>query len=84
MGGVDGTRVNAEFLMQHKQHILVYPGGQREVLKHSSIPNYALLWKERMGFARLAIKYGYPIVPVAAVGVEDFLHVAWDFGAGFP
>jgi 1-acyl-sn-glycerol-3-phosphate acyltransferase len=84
MGGVDGTRVNAEFLMQHKQHILVYPGGQREVLKHSSIPNYALLWKERMGFARLAIKYGYPIVPVAAVGVEDFLHVVWDLPGGLP
>jgi hypothetical protein len=88
MGGVDGTHVNAEFLMQHKQHILVYPGGQREFLKHSSIPSYELLWKERMGFAfaRLTIKYAYPIVPMAAVGVEDFWHTTSPVicRAGFP
>ena len=31
-----------------------------------------------MGFARLAIERGYPIVPVAAVGVDDMLDVTVD------
>ncbi|HUO71007.1 MAG TPA: hypothetical protein VMU39_09535 [Solirubrobacteraceae bacterium] len=37
-----------------------------------------LLWRERIGFARLAIEHGYPIVPVAAVGAEEMLDVTID------
>ena len=32
---------------------------------------YQLIWKERLGFAKLAIEYGYPIIPFAAVGAGD-------------
>jgi 1-acyl-sn-glycerol-3-phosphate acyltransferase len=39
---------------------------------------YQLLWKERIGFARLAIEHGYPIVPIAAVGADDMLDVIVD------
>jgi 1-acyl-sn-glycerol-3-phosphate acyltransferase len=78
VGAVDGTRVNTEFLMTTKQNILVYPGGQREVLKHSGVKKYSLMWQDRMGFARLAIKHGYPIVPVASVGVEDMIDILMD------
>jgi 1-acyl-sn-glycerol-3-phosphate acyltransferase len=74
-GGVDGTRANVDSLMEAKQNILVYPGGGQEVLKHSSVPKYSLLWKERLGFARLAIKHGYPIVPCASVGTEDMIDI---------
>jgi 1-acyl-sn-glycerol-3-phosphate acyltransferase len=78
MGGVDGTRTNAELLMKAKQNVLVYPGGQREVLKHSGVPKYSLMWGERMGFARLAIQHGYPVVPVASVGVEHMIDILFD------
>jgi 1-acyl-sn-glycerol-3-phosphate acyltransferase len=74
-GGVDGTRANVDSLMEAKQNILVYPGGGQEVLKHSSVPKYSLLWKEHLGFARLAIKHGYPIVPCALVGMEDMIDI---------
>jgi hypothetical protein len=31
--------------------------------------------EERIGFARLAIEQGYPIVPFAAIGADDMLDV---------
>jgi 1-acyl-sn-glycerol-3-phosphate acyltransferase len=76
-GMVRGTRDNVRALMRDHQTILVYPGGAREVNKRRG-QQYQLLWGERMGFARLAIGYGYPIVPVAAVGADDMLDVIVD------
>jgi 1-acyl-sn-glycerol-3-phosphate acyltransferase len=63
--------------MRDQQTILVFPGGSREVFKRRG-QGYQLLWRDRMGFARLAIEYGYPIVPVAAVGAEDMFEVIAD------
>ena len=76
-GMVRGTRDNVRALMRDHQTILVYPGGAREVNKRRG-QQYQLLWGERMGFARLAIEQGYPIVPVAAVGADDMLDVIID------
>jgi len=72
-GVVDGTRENCAALMAAGESILVFPGGAREVFKRKG-EKYKLLWAKRVGFARLAIEYGYPIVPFAAVGADD----AWD------
>jgi 1-acyl-sn-glycerol-3-phosphate acyltransferase len=63
--------------MREHQTILVYPGGAREVNKRRG-QQYQLQWGERMGFARLAIEQGYPIVPCAAVGADDMLDVIID------
>jgi 1-acyl-sn-glycerol-3-phosphate acyltransferase len=76
-GMVRGTRANVRALMRDHQTILVYPGGAREVNKRRG-QQYQLLWGERIGFARLAIEQGYPIVPVAAVGADDMLDVTVD------
>ncbi len=76
-GMVRGTRDNVRALMRDHQTILVFPGGAREVNKRRG-QQYQLLWGERMGFARLAIEQGYPIVPVAAVGADDMLDVIVD------
>ena len=76
-GMVRGTRDNVRALMRDHQTILVFPGGSREVFKRRG-QQYQLLWGERMGFARLAIEQGYPIVPVAAVGADDMLDVIVD------
>jgi 1-acyl-sn-glycerol-3-phosphate acyltransferase len=76
-GMVRGTRDNVRALMRDHQTVLVYPGGAREVNKRRG-QQYQLLWRERMGFARLAIEQGYPIVPVAAVGADDMLDVIVD------
>ena len=76
-GMVRGTRENTRALMRDGQHILVFPGGTGEVF-HGRGQEYRLLWKERVGFARLAIEFGYPVVPFAAVGVEEMFDVVAD------
>ncbi len=76
-GMVRGTRANVRELMRERQNILVFPGGAREVNKRRG-EKYRLMWKERIGFARLAIEVGYPIVPFAAVGAEEMLDVLID------
>ena len=80
MGGmVRGTRENVRALMRDGQNIMVFPGGTGEVFKGRG-QDYQLMWGERLGFARLAIEFGYPIVPFAAVGAEEMLHVVVDRG----
>jgi 1-acyl-sn-glycerol-3-phosphate acyltransferase len=56
--------------MKQKQHILVYPGGSSEVCKRKG-EEYQLIWKDRTGFARMAMQHGYDIVPIVNVGGDD-------------
>jgi 1-acyl-sn-glycerol-3-phosphate acyltransferase len=76
-GMVRGTRDNVRALMRDGQTVLVFPGGAREVHKRKG-EKYKLIWKERLGFARLAIEHGCPIIPFAAVGGEEMLDVLVD------
>src|SRR5690606_34893851 len=69
-GAVDGTRDNCDALMQAGQSVLVFPGGGREVAKRKG-EAYELIWKERLGFVRMAIRHGYSITPFGAVGAEE-------------
>jgi 1-acyl-sn-glycerol-3-phosphate acyltransferase len=77
-GAVDGTRENCARLMGAGQSILVYPGGGAEVFKSKNDAKYSLKWKDRMGFARLAIQFNATVIPVASVGVEDMIDIAAD------
>lgn len=76
-GMVRGTRANVRELMRRGENVLVFPGGAREVNKRRG-EKYRLMWKERLGFARLAIEHSYPILPFAAVGAEEMLDVVID------
>jgi 1-acyl-sn-glycerol-3-phosphate acyltransferase len=76
-GAVRGTPANTAELMRRGETILEYPGGADEVNKLRD-QKYRLIWKNRTGFARLAIEHGYPIVPFAAVGAEEMLDVVAD------
>ena len=76
-GTVDGTRENCEALMRAGEPILIFPGGAREVFKHKG-EQYHLIWKNRTGFAALAIAHSYPIVPFAAVGAEECYDILVD------
>jgi 1-acyl-sn-glycerol-3-phosphate acyltransferase len=77
LGAVRGTRENCARLFERGEAVLVFPGGGREVMKHKG-EKYKLIWKERVGFARLAIEHGVPIVPFASVGVEDMFEIVAD------
>lgn len=77
LGAVRGTPENCAALLEAGEGVLVFPGGAREVFKRRG-QQYQLLWGERMGFARMAIEAGCPIVPFAAVGAEDRFRVVVD------
>ena len=76
-GAVLGSRANCAALMRCGEHMLVFPGGAREVFKHKG-EAYQLIWKERYGFVRLAIEHGYTITPYATVGAEEAFDVLLD------
>jgi 1-acyl-sn-glycerol-3-phosphate acyltransferase len=76
-GVVEGSRAVASELMRRDELVMVFPGGSREVNKRKN-ERYKLVWKNRLGFARLAIEHGYPIVPFASVGAEHGMDVVLD------
>jgi len=77
LGAVPGSRENCARLFAAGQPVLVFPGGGREVNRRKG-EAYQLIWKERIGFARLAIEHGVPVVPFASVGVDDMFDVVLD------
>lgn len=76
-GMVRGTRENCSIMMKQHMHILVFPGGGREVFRRKN-EKYSLQWKKRTGFAHMAIEHGYDIVPVAQVGGDDTYDIVAD------
>jgi 1-acyl-sn-glycerol-3-phosphate acyltransferase len=63
--------------MRDGEAILVFPGGGREVARRRG-DHYPLVWRERIGFARLAIEAGYAVIPVSMIGVDDMWDVVVD------
>lgn len=76
-GIVPGTRANMRELMRRGDLILVFPGGAREVAKRKG-ERYQLIWKNRLGFAVMAIEGRYPIIPFASMGIEDAFDIVLD------
>ena len=70
LGMVRGTPANRAALLDAGVPVMVFPGGAHEVFKRRH-QHYQLMWRERLGFARLAAERGCPIVPFAAVGADD-------------
>tara|TARA_R110001592_G_scaffold229659_5_gene486341 strand:+ start:1560 stop:2336 length:777 start_codon:yes stop_codon:yes gene_type:complete len=78
-GAFRGTRELCHQAMERGDNILLFPGGGREVMKRQG-EEYTLIWKQRLGFVRLASQHGYPIQPFASVGADDVWDILWDAG----
>ncbi len=78
IGAVDGTPANCSELMNTGEHIVVFPGGGREAFGKRKGEEHQLVWKKRMGFARMAIKHGYPIIPFASKGADNVYNILLD------
>jgi 1-acyl-sn-glycerol-3-phosphate acyltransferase len=76
-GMVLGTPENCSALMRDGQSILVFPGGGREVMRRKG-EAYRLIWKQRTGFARMAIEHGYDIIPFGSVGPDEAFKILVD------
>ncbi len=77
LGAVHGTRENCARLFAQGEAVAVFPGGGREVNRRRG-EAYRLLWKRRIGFARMAIAHGVPVVPFTSLGVDDMFDVLLD------
>lgn len=77
VGFVRASRENCAALMKARENILVFPGGRRETWKHKG-EAYKLIWKDHVGFARMAIQYDYDILPVAQVGGDEAFDIVAD------
>jgi 1-acyl-sn-glycerol-3-phosphate acyltransferase len=69
MGGVTASRENAQALLRMGEPVLLFPEGISGVAKPFS-ERYRLR-PFSAGFARLAMQYDVPVVPVAIVGAEE-------------
>jgi 1-acyl-sn-glycerol-3-phosphate acyltransferase len=70
VGIVDGTPANADALLSADELLLVLPGGLREALKPREL-RYRLLWGNRYGFIRAALRNRAPLIPLACIGGDD-------------
>ncbi len=76
-GVVNASPAACGRLLDAGECVLVFPGGAREVNKRKG-ERYELLWKNRLGFARVALQHGATIVPFSAVGIEDAFRILID------
>ncbi len=70
VGAVPGEPEAAVAMLRAGDLVGVYPGGVDDSFKPST-ERYTLKWGSRAGFARVAMRAGVPIVPVAGLGIDD-------------
>jgi 1-acyl-sn-glycerol-3-phosphate acyltransferase len=71
IGGTYGHRLNARAHLLAGDLVVCYPGGAREAFKTDDRERYRLRWEQSVGFVRVAMECGVPLVPFAAAGVDD-------------
>ena len=77
VGGVPARPENAVALLQRGHKVLVYPGGDLDAYRPASRRN-EIVFGERRGFVRVALRAQAPIVPVVSAGAHDAFHVLTD------
>lgn len=70
VGAVEGNFETAVEMLNAGELVGVSPGGTREAISGKS-NNYKLIWKNRTGFAKLAIKAKVDIIPAFTKNVEE-------------
>ena len=65
-GLIDPSEASCLHVLEQGDQLMITPGGRRESRPESR--DYRLRWDDRYGFARLAVRMGVPVVPLAIVG----------------
>ena len=74
VGALPGDPQAAETLLRAGELVIVYPGGVDDSLKLST-QRYQLQWKNRAGFARVAMAAEVPILPVVGYGIDEMYSI---------
>jgi 1-acyl-sn-glycerol-3-phosphate acyltransferase len=69
-GTVPASPGNMKRALERDAALLVYPGGDEETYR-PSWQSATLDFAGRKGFARLALEYGVPVVPIVAIGGQE-------------
>jgi 1-acyl-sn-glycerol-3-phosphate acyltransferase len=77
VGAVPAHPEHALRLLARGAKVLVYPGGDLDAFK-SWDNRHKVVFGERKGFVRVALRAGVPIVPVVGVGAHEAFHVLTD------
>ncbi len=74
LGATEGSPTAAQDLLCQGHMICVAPGGMREALRPST-ERYQVLWDNRLGFARVAMQAGAPVVLAACPKADDIFEL---------
>ena len=77
LGAVRAKPENAAKLFAARRKVLVYPGGDLEVLRPYRDRN-RIVFGARRGYVRLAIEHGVPIIPTVTAGAHEGFVVLTD------
>lgn len=66
-----------EALLAHREDVIVFPGSDRDAWRPYS-KRYEVRFSGRTGYARLALKTGVSVIPVANAGIHDTMIVLTD------
>jgi len=75
VGAVPGAPHTAVELLEAGELVGVYPGGIEDSWKLTTTDRYRLQWGNRAGFARVAMRARVPIIPIAALGIDEMYDV---------
>lgn len=77
LGSVPVSGSNLYKLLAAKETVFLLPGGMREAVKRRG-ESYKLIWPAKPEFVRTAIRHGAVIIPMAAVGGDEFIKIIAD------
>lgn len=80
LGAIRASPENALRALAAGAQVLVYPGGDLDAYRHSSLRDRVILG-DRTGFVRVAQQAGVPIVPIVAQGAHRSAYIFTDGAA---
>lgn len=75
VGAVPGAPEKAVEMLTDGELVGVYPGGIDDSWKLTTTDRYRLQWGNRAGFAKVAMRARVPIIPIAALGIDEMYDV---------
>lgn len=72
LGGIPATPENGSLVLRNGYPLLVFPGGDLDALKPYA-KRHEVVFGNRKGFVRLALRERAPIIPVVSVGAHEVM-----------